>query len=106
VAVLYRYRREAGDEPFTDWLVGLRDLDAAARVRVRLRRLEAGNPGDVKAVGGGVAELRIDVGAGYRVYFGRQGAAIVILLLGGDKTTQSADIECAKLFWTDWKRRQ
>ncbi|MCX7183727.1 MAG: type II toxin-antitoxin system RelE/ParE family toxin [Nitrosospira sp.] len=73
----------------------LRDLQARARVQVRIERLAAGNSGDVKAVGEGVSELRIDYGPGYRVYFTKRGREIVILLAGGDKATQAADIKIA-----------
>jgi putative addiction module killer protein len=82
-------------EAFAKWLDGLRDIRARARVQVRIERLAAGNPGDVEPVGEGVSELRIDYGAGYRVYFKRQGRELVILLAGGDKRTQSADIKAA-----------
>jgi putative addiction module killer protein len=101
-----RYRREDGEEPFTEWLLALQDRRAQARVRVRLLRIEAGNFGDSKAVGDGVSELRIHEGAGYRVYFGRHGRTVVVLLCGGDKSTQAADIERAKAMWAEWKRRQ
>lgn len=103
---IFRYRRDDGNEPFTEWLNAMRDKGAQARIRVRLRRLEAGNFGDCKPVGGGVIELRVDTGPGYRAYLGRQGKAVVILLCGGDKGTQSADIKRAKDLWADWKRRQ
>jgi len=103
---LLRYQREDGHEPFTDWLASIRDKVAAARIRVRLRQVEAGNFGDCDAVGEGVIELRIHVGAGYRVYCGRYGQTIVILLCGGDKTTQPRDIKRAKELWSEWKRRQ
>ena len=103
---LLRYRREDGGEPFSDWLNGLRDKAAAARIRVRLRRLEAENFGDCEPVGDGVSELRIHVGPGYRVYFGRNGRLCVILLCGGDKSSQGADIKLAKALWAEWKRRQ
>ena len=82
-------------EVYARWLDGLRDTRARARVLVRVERLAAGNPGDVRAVGEGVSELRIDYGPGYRVYYKRQGRAIVVLLAGGDKRTQSQDIETA-----------
>lgn len=83
-------------EVFARWLDDLRDLQARARVQVRIERLAAGNPGDVKAVGKGVSELRIDYGPGYRVYFTRRGRAVIILLAGGVKSTQAADIETAQ----------
>jgi len=83
-------------ETFAQWLDELRDLRARARVQVRIERLAAGNPGDVKAVGEGVSELRIDYGPGYRVYFTKRGSATVILLAGGDKHTQANDIRIAQ----------
>lgn len=82
-------------EAYAQWIDNLRDLQARARVQVRIERLAAGNPGDIKAVGEGVSELRIDYGPGYRVYFTKRGREVVILLAGGDKTTQSADIRIA-----------
>jgi putative addiction module killer protein len=82
-------------ETFAQWLDGLRDVRARARVQVRVERLAAGNPGDVEPVGEGVSELRIDYGPGYRVYFKKHGREVVILLAGGDKRTQSADIRTA-----------
>lgn len=82
-------------ETYAQWIDSLRDLQARARVQVRIERLAAGNPGDVRAVGEGVSELRIDYGPGYRVYFTKRGREVVILLAGGDKTTQSADIKVA-----------
>lgn len=77
------------------WIDNLRDLQARACVQVRVERLAAGNPGDVRAIGEGVSELRIDYGPGYRVYFTKRGREVVILLAGGNKTTQSADIKVA-----------
>jgi len=82
-------------ETFAQWLDGLRDVRARARVQVRIERLAAGNAGDVEPVGEGVSELRIDYGPGYRVYFKKQGRDVVVLLAGGDKRTQSADIKTA-----------
>jgi putative addiction module killer protein len=81
---------------YEDWFSRLRDHQARARINIRIRRLSLGNPGDVKSVGGGVSELRIDYGPGYRVYFCQRGAALVLLLCGGDKSTQDADIRRAK----------
>ena len=82
-------------ETFAQWLNGLRDVRARARVQVRIERLAAGNAGDVAPVGEGVSEMRIDYGPGYRVYFKKHGREVVILLAGGDKRTQSADIKTA-----------
>lgn len=78
------------------WLTGLRDQKAIARIQIRIDRLALGNPGDVRPVGSGISEMRIDYGPGYRVYFSQRGPEIVILLCGGDKTTQTSDIEKAK----------
>jgi putative addiction module killer protein len=80
---------------FAEWLDNLRDLRARARILVRIERLAAGNPGDVKPVAEGVSELRIDYGPGYRVYFIMRGRELVILLTGGDKSTQSSDVRTA-----------
>src|SRR5258708_29755393 len=79
-------------EVFTAWLVGLRDRQAGARILARIRRLSEGNPGEVKPVGGGVSEMRIDYGPGYRLYFVGRGKTVVILLCGGDKRSQDRDI--------------
>jgi len=78
------------------WLTGLRDQKAIARIQIRIDRLALGNPGDVRPVGSGISEMRIDYGPGYRVYFSQRGSDLVILLCGGDKTTQTSDIEKAK----------
>ena len=80
---------------FVQWLDSLADIQARARVQARIERLEAGNPGDVEPVGEGVSELRINYGPGYRVYFKRRGRALIILLAGGDKSTQAKDIKAA-----------
>ena len=82
-------------EGYAKWLDSLRDARARARVLVRIERLAAGNPGDVRPVGEGVSELRIDYGPGYRVYYKNEGRRIVVLLAGGDKRTQSADVKTA-----------
>jgi putative addiction module killer protein len=90
-------------ETFKAWMRNLRDDRARARIALRLRRLEAGNAGDVKSVGDGLSELRIDYGPGYRVYFMRRGAILVVVLCGGDKRTQEADIKAAKRIAAEWK---
>ncbi len=95
----------AGRSPFARWFARL-DARAAARVTSSLYRLAAGNLSHVKSVGGGVLELRVDFGPGYRVYLGRHGARLVILLGGGSKSRQSADIEVAKARWAAWRRRR
>lgn len=82
-------------EIYVEWLDGLRDIRARARIQVRIERLAAGNAGDVRPVGEGVSELRIDYGPGYRVYFTRRGRDVVILLAGGDKSSQAVDIRMA-----------
>jgi putative addiction module killer protein len=95
------YVDERGQIPFRDWLVGL-DLATRARVQARILRFETGNLGDHKDVGGGVWEARLDFGPGYRIYFGRTGREVVLLLLGGDKKSQTKDIKRAKVFWSDY----
>lgn len=81
---------------FIEWIDELRDVRARGRIQARIERLAVGNAGDVKPVGAGVSELRIDGGPGYRVYFTMQGRSLIILLAGGDKRTQAADIEIAQ----------
>jgi putative addiction module killer protein len=83
-------------ETFSFWLRGLRDAQARARIAARVRRLAFGNPGDVRPVGEGVSELRIHYGPGYRAYYVQRKAVLIILLCGGDKSTQDRDIETAK----------
>ena len=81
----------------------MRDATAKARIRTRIRRLSLGNPGDVKPVGGGISEMRIDYGPGYRVYFMQRGTLVILLLCGGDKRAQKQDIARAKAIATEWK---
>ena len=88
---------------FESWLQGLRDRQARSRINARIRRLSLGNPGDVKPVGCGVSEMRIDYGPGYRVYFTQQGLTMIVLLCGGDKRTQSEDIESAIEIAQNWQ---
>jgi putative addiction module killer protein len=95
---------ENGRIPFNEWFDSLRDTKLQAAVDSRLARVRAGNFGDHKSVGGGVFELRISVGPGLRVYYGEQNKQIVILLGGGDKSTQSRDINRAKQLWQQWQQ--
>ncbi|RLQ84984.1 type II toxin-antitoxin system RelE/ParE family toxin [Notoacmeibacter ruber] len=88
---------------FTKWLGGLKDRRAKQRIAARLVRLEDGNVGDAKSVGGGISELRIPYGPGYRVYFTRRGHMVVILLCGGDKSSQARDIQTARELAETWK---
>lgn len=97
------YETPAGACPFEEWLYALRDSKGRARIQVRLDRLEQGNLGDTKSVGSGIHELRIDMGPGYRVYFAEDGPVIVLLLIGGDKSTQTKDIKTAKVYWREYK---
>jgi len=99
------YLASDGGSPFEIWFTGL-NAPAAAKVAVALARLEQGNLSNVKAVGEGVLEYRIDWGSGYRVYFGRDGDVLVILLTGGTKQRQQRDIDAAKAGWIDYKRRR
>lgn len=99
------YVDENGYKPFADWLERL-DTSAAAKVTIALVRMEQGNFSRVKGVGAGVFEYRIDFGAGYRVYFGKDGETLVILLGGGTKKRQQKDIAAAQESWADYKRRK
>lgn len=91
---------------FIDWLKGLKDRRASARIAVRIDRFEAGNPGDVRDVGDGVSELKINYGPGYRVYYVRRGKTIYLLLCGGDKRTQDRDIIEAKRLAKEWTNEE
>ena len=91
-------------ETFRKWRIRLKDERIRALIASRLDRLAFGNAGDVKPVGGGISELRIDHGPGYRVYFMKRGNTIIILLCGGDKNTQTKDIQTAKRLAADWSK--
>ena len=99
------YETAEGVAPFDEWLLALRDGVGRTRIRLRLDRLRDGNSGDWKAIGNGVSELRMDFGPGYRIYFAENGVEIVLLLIGGDKRTQTADIRLAQKYWQDFKER-
>ncbi len=98
------YVRPDGRCPFIEWLDSLQDQKARGRVRTRIARLRLGNLGDYKPVGSGVVELRIDYGPGYRIYCGQVGTKLVILLCGGDKSSQSDDIQKAIEYWKDYNK--
>lgn len=96
------YANDSAKEPFTDWLYGLRDVMIRKRILARVSRLQQGNYGDCESIGEGVSELRLFFGPGYRVYFGEHGNDIVVLLCGGDKSSQSKDIQQAKVYWKEY----
>jgi len=102
---LEAYITEEGRAPFLDWLDALRDVRGRAKIRTRLDRIRLGNLGDRAGIGDGVEELRLDFGPGYRVYVGQVGSKVVLLLCGGDKSTQAEDIREAKNYWKDYKKR-
>lgn len=99
------YADAEGCEPFTEWLMTLRDTQGRQRILVRIGRLEQGNYGDVAPVGDGVSELRLFFGPGYRVYFGEDENMVIVLLCGGDKSTQKRDITQAKVYWKEYLSR-
>jgi len=102
---IQQYQTVRGKVPFREWLLGLRDVQARARIRARLDRLALGNLGDTKSLGGGIFELRFHFGPGWRVYFGEDRKVLVILLCGGDKGSQAGDIERARKYWKDYLGR-
>src|SRR3990172_5983884 len=102
---LRHYLTAAGTNVVEDWLDSLRDERAAARIAARLTRLAAGNFGDCKPLRQGVWELRIDYGPGYRVYYAKAGQKLLLILVGGDKRKQQAEIETALEYWKNWNRR-
>lgn len=100
------YLTEAGGKPFKEWLDGLKDFVARQKVRIRLDRVRLGNLGKNRSVGEGVYELKIDYGPGYRVYYGLDNKTFILLLLGGDKSSQKKDITRARMYWEDHTRRK
>jgi putative addiction module killer protein len=96
------YVRSNGKSPFEDWISDLKDKSAKAKIFTRIDRIRFGNFGDCKSVGAGVFKLRIHIGPGYRIYFGVVGAEVVLLLLGGDKSSQSRDIQTAQKYWKEF----
>jgi len=100
---IQRYVTPDGKIPFTEWLNSLRDLKTQIKIRGRLERVALGNLGDYRSVGEGVFELRINYGPGYRIYFGQVGSMIILLLCGGDKSTQDQDINTAKEYWAEYR---
>ena len=101
----FLYRLQSGRCPFEEWLESMRDRVGRAKIRARIARVRVGNLGKCEPVGAGLFELKIDFGPGYRVYFGEVGETIVILLCGGDKSTQTKDIKEAHDYWADYWRR-
>ena len=99
------YENEEGKLPFKQWLDSLRDKTTIARINARLGRIELGNFGDARSVGNGVMELRLIFGSGYRIYYGLDSDKLVVLLTGGDKSTQDKDIKIAHDYWSDYLRR-
>jgi putative addiction module killer protein len=102
---IIEYLDAAGRSPFGDWFDRL-DAQAAAKIIVSLQRLRQGNHSNVKGVGSGVLEYRVDFGPGYRIYFGKDGERLVVLLAGGTKKRQQRDIEAAHTRWDEYKRRK
>ena len=100
------YLSPEGKDPYIEWLAGLPDRQAQARILVRVQRMAAGNFGDCKPLQDGVWELRIDWGPGYRVYYAQAGKRLILLLAGGDKRKQQADIAQALERWHDWQHRR
>lgn len=100
------YQTPNGREPFTEWLKSIRDQKIRTRIQARLDRLVDGNFGDCEPVGEGISEIRLHFGEGYRIYFGEVENIIVLLLCGGDKSSQKRDIERAKTYWQEYKESQ
>ena len=100
------YGTSDGKFPFDEWLDSVRDRNVRFRIKSRLDRVEQGNLGDIKSVGQGVFELRINYGPGYRIYLGQVGLTIVVILVAGDKSTQEQDIRQAIAYWKDYERRE
>ncbi len=105
INTINEYTDAKGKSPYADWLQGLRDNRAKAKILMQVDKMELGLLGDVEPIGDGLSELRIHYGPGYRVYYGKEGQQVFLLLCGGDKSTQPKDISKAKAYWKDHKRR-
>ena len=105
INTINEYTDEKGKSPYADWLCGLRDARAKAKIIMQVDKMELGLFGDVEPIGEGLSELRVHYGPGYRVYYGKEGQQCYLLLCGGDKSTQSKDIKKAKEYWQDHRRR-
>ena len=103
--IVANYVLPDGTEPIVEWLEALQDIKGRARIRARINQLRAGNPGQFNVVAPGIMEMKLDYGPGYRVYFARVGNKMMLLLCGGDKSTQRADIKKATEYLSDYKRR-
>jgi putative addiction module killer protein len=99
------YETESGKVPYSEWLLGLKDKKAVAKILLRVDRAKQGNLGDHKLIDDGLFEFRVDTGGGYRIYFGRISPNAIVLLWGGDKSTQPRDIEKAHQYWTEYRSR-
>lgn len=102
---IFQYETPSGESPYRKWFLSLKDGMVRSRIRARVDRLSLGNPGDYKSLGEGVCELRLDFGPGFRIYYAQIKTIVVLLLCGGDKSTQVRDIRQAKEYWKDFKRR-
>lgn len=105
INTINEYTDEQGKSLYAEWLRGLRDARAKAKILIQVDKMELGLFGDVEPIGEGLSELRIHYGPGYRVYYGKEGQQVYLLLCGGDKSTQAKDIKKAKEYWKDHKRR-
>jgi len=105
INTINEYLDETGRSPYAEWLAGLRDKRARAKIIIQVDRMELGLFGDSQAIGDGLSELRIHYGPGYRVYYGKEEQYIYLVLCGGDKSTQTKDIKRARAYWQDHKRR-
>ena len=99
------YVRRDGKAPIVEWMGRLRDRRARIRIRIQLDRILLGNPGDHKSLGRGLHEICIHYGPGYRIYYGRDGSQLILLLCGGNKSTQHSDIRLATSYWQDYRSR-
>lgn len=100
------YRTKDGREPFAEWLDSLRDIRAIDKIEKRLKQVQSGTLGTYRSVGEGVCEFKIKYGPGYRIYFGQIGSVIILILCGGDKSSQQEDIKQAKEYWSEYGKRK